>query len=142
MKVAKTVPLTKPPRPSHRVARWWAIGAGVVCAAAGYVGAGASGMFGAAIGAALVVAFLSTGLIPVLIARDAQLTAGIGMALLLLTYTLRLALALAALVLLSRTDVADPQWLGATVVVTALTWLAIHVAHAVRRSKREPTVAP
>jgi hypothetical protein len=60
----------------------------------------------------------------------------------LLTYTLRLALTLAALVLISRAGFADSRWLGVTIIVCALTWSVVHVAHAVRASRREPTVVP
>lgn len=129
-------------RGSHRVALWWALGAGAVCAGSAFLAAGTSGLIGAAIGSALVVAFLSTGPIPILLAGSGGVTAGMGAAVLLLTYTLRLALALVALVLLSQADVADQRWLGISVVVTALTWIAVHAAHAVLRSRHEPTVEP
>jgi hypothetical protein len=94
------------------------------------------------VGAVLVVAFLSSGLIPVLLIRNEQVTPAMGLGLLLLTYSLRMLLAVAALIFLSRTDALDRQWIGATVVVTALTWISVHVAHAIRRSHSEPTIEP
>jgi hypothetical protein len=130
------------PHGSHRVARWWTLGAGAACAVVAYFTAGASGLAGAAVGTALVVAFLSSGLIPVLLIKNEQVTPAMGLGVLLLTLSLRMMLTVAALVLLSRTDALDRQWIGATVVVTALTWISIHVAHAIRRSRSEPTIEP
>lgn len=129
-------------KPAHAVARWVAIAVGAVCSAAGFVAAGGPGVAGAAVGTLLVVAFLSTGIAPIFLARGAELGAGLGMAVLLLTYTLRLALALVAFVLISQADFADARWVGLTIVATALAWTAVHVWSAVQRSKTEPTIVP
>ncbi len=128
--------------PAHRAARRWTLAAGGACSAAGGLTAGWGGLAGAVVATLIVVAFLSTGLVPVLVTGGIRLRAGAGLAVLLLTYTLRLALALLALALISRIDAVDARWLGVTIVATALTWSAAHVWHAVRRSATEPTVEP
>lgn len=81
-------------------------------------------------------------MVPVLLARDAKVDAALGMGVLLLTFTLRLALAFVALALISRADFVDGQWVGVTIIVTALTWIAVHAVSAVRGSRTELTIVP
>ncbi|HEX6232503.1 MAG TPA: hypothetical protein VFZ63_05205 [Jiangellaceae bacterium] len=127
---------------SHAIARRWTLVAGLACSLAGWAAAGTEGLAGGLVATAIVVAFLTSGLIPIWVTQGPQVSAGLGLAVLLLTYTLRLALALMALVLISRAGFADARWLGVTVVACALCWSAVHVAHSVRASRREPTVVP
>ncbi|HEX5994125.1 MAG TPA: hypothetical protein VFY84_03170 [Jiangellales bacterium] len=127
---------------SHVVARRWTLAAGLACALAGWAVAGVNGLAGGLVATAIVVAFLTTGLIPIRITQGADVRAGLGLAVLLLTYTLRLALALMALALISQAGFADTRWLGITIIACALSWSAVHVAHSVRTSRREPTVVP
>lgn len=129
-------------RPAQATARRATLAAGAVCSLAGWLAAGNGGLAGGVVATLLVVAFLSSGLLPLLIAGNPALGAGLGLAVLLLTYTLRLALALMALVLISRADFADGRWLGLTIIACALTWSAVHVWSAVRASRTEPTVVP
>jgi hypothetical protein len=127
---------------SHRTARRWTLVVGVACSLVGWVAAGTEGLAGGLVATAIVVGFLTSGLIPIRITQGASVRAGLGLAVLLLTYTLRLALVLAALVLISRAGLVDARWLGVTIIACALTWSAVHVAHAVLASRHEPTVVP
>lgn len=127
---------------SHVIARRWTLAAGLACSLAGWAAAGGEGLAGGLVATAIVVAFLTTGLIPIRITQGADVGAGLGLAVLLLTYTLRLALALMALVLIGQAGFADTRWLGVTIIACALSWSAVHVAHAVRASRHEPTVVP
>lgn len=127
---------------SHRTARRWTLVAGLACSLAGWTAAGTEGLAGGLVATVIVVGFLTSGLIPIRVTQGADVRAGLGLAVLLLTYTLRLALALAALVLISRAGFADSRWLGVTIIACALCWSAVHVAHAVRASRHEPTVVP
>lgn len=127
---------------AHVAARRWTLAAGAACSVAGGLAGGTGGLAGAVVATLIVVAFLSTGLVPVLVTGAVRLRPGLGLAVLLLTYTLRLALALLALALISRIDAVDGRWLGTTIVATALAWSAAHAWHAVRRARSEPTVVP
>jgi ATP synthase protein I len=127
---------------SHAVARRWTLVAGLACSLAGWAAAGTEGLAGGLVATAIVVAFLTSGLIPIKVTQGVEVRAGLGLAVLLLTYTLRLALALMALALISRAGFADTRWLGVTIIACALTWSAVHVAHSVRASRREPTIVP
>lgn len=127
---------------SHVIARRWTLAAGLACSLAGWAAAGTDGLAGGLVATVIVVAFLTTGLIPIRITQGADVRAGLGLAVLLLTYTLRLALALMALALISQAGFADTRWLGMTIIACALSWSAVHVAHAVRASRHEPTVVP
>lgn len=127
---------------SHVIARRWTLATGLACSLAGWAAAGGEGLAGGLVATASVVAFLTTGLIPIRITQGADVRAGLGLAVLLLTYTLRLALALMALALISQAGFADTRWLGVTIIACALSWSAVHVAHAVRASRHEPTVVP
>jgi hypothetical protein len=123
-------------------ARLWAAGAGALCALAGWFAAGTPALVAGASATLLVVAFLSTGVVPLLVAQRSPEYAGPGMIVLLLTYTLRLVLLLVAFVLLGRAGFVDERWLGGTVVVVALTWVVAQVAYAVKASRTELTVVP
>ncbi|HSI92216.1 MAG TPA: hypothetical protein VK925_01900, partial [Jiangellaceae bacterium] len=112
-------------------ARRWTFVVGAVCAIGGWLAAGPEGLTGGLAATVIVVAFLSTGQVPVLIAQAPQSYAGLSLVVLLLTYALRLALVLAAFVLLNRTDFVDSRWLGLTAVAAALTWTIAHVGHTV-----------
>lgn len=123
--IGRTTGRTKAP---HVAARRWAVGVGVACAAAGGIVAGTPGLVGASVGAVIVVAFLSSGRLPLLLTEWARLPASAGLGVLLLTYTFRLALALLALALLTRVESVDSRWLGGTIVACGLTWTLAHVA--------------
>lgn len=127
---------------SHAIARRWTLAAGLACSLAGWAAAGTEGLAGGLVATVIVVAFLTSGLIPIRVTQGAEVRAGLGLAVLLLTYTLRLALALMALALVGRAGFADTRWLGVTIIVCALSWSAVHVAHSVRASRREPTIVP
>ncbi len=127
---------------SHRTARRWTLVVGAASSLAGWLAAGTEGLAGGLVATAIVVGFLTSGLIPIRLTQGRDFRPGLGLAVLLLTYTLRLALALAALVLISRADFADARWLGVTVIACALTWSAVHVGHSIRASRHEPTVVP
>ena len=88
---------------------------------------GRAGALGAACGAAVVVGFLWSGLVPVLITRGTPTRAGLGLSVLLLTYTLRLALVLLALRLAMRTEALDRRALGLSIIACSLVWTAVHV---------------
>jgi hypothetical protein len=75
-------------------------------------------------------------MLPLALAGAGGLGAGVGLGVLLLTYTLRLALVLLALRLLQRIDTLDPRWLGATIIVCALAWSAVHLGVAIRGESR------
>ncbi|HZY27883.1 MAG TPA: hypothetical protein VFE49_06465 [Jiangellaceae bacterium] len=125
---------TQSPR-AQAIARWAAVGVGVVCSAVAWFAVGADGAASAAIGMVIVVGFFWTGTIPVSLTDRARLGAGAGLAVLLLTYTMRLAVVLLMLRLLSYVDVIDRRSLGLTIIACALTWSAVHVGTAVRRSR-------
>ena len=108
----------------------------------GWLALGTSGLFSGALATVLVVAFLTTGLVPVKLIHRPQDYPGLSIAVLLLTYALRVVLVLMALSLLGRTDVADGRWLAVTIVAVALTWSGAHVVHAMRASRREVTIVP
>lgn len=105
---------------------------GLVCAAAGWAAAGADGLVSATLGALVVVAFFSSGAVPLFLAAQGGLRVGAGLALLLLTYTLRLALVLLALRLAYRADFVDGAWLGGTIISCALVWSALQLAVVIR----------
>jgi hypothetical protein len=127
---------------SYRTARRWTLVAGLACTLAGWAAADTAGLAAGLVATAIVVAFLTSGLIPIWVTRGVDVGAGLGLAVLLLTYTLRLALALAALVLISRAGFADGRWLGVTIIICALVWSGVHVAHSISASRRELTVVP
>jgi hypothetical protein len=127
---------------SYRTARRWTLVAGLACSLAGWAAAGTAGLAGGLVATAIVIAFLTSALIPIWVTQGTAGRAGLGLAVLLLTYTLRLALALAAFVLISRAGFADSRWLGVTIIVCALVWSGVHVTQSIRASRREPTIVP
>ncbi|MBD0293357.1 MAG: hypothetical protein ICV70_07265 [Jiangellaceae bacterium] len=116
----------------HVVARWATVAAGGACALAGWFAAGVDGFGSALAGAALVVGFFWSGLIPIFLVDRARVGPGLGLAVLLLTYTLRLAVVVLLLRLLTRADLVHDQWLGATIIVCALSWTAVHTGGTLR----------
>lgn len=124
------------PRPSQvAAARRGTLLAGLVCAAGSWATYGASGLVSAALGALVVVAFFSTGLLPLLLAGSAAPRAGMALALLLLTYTLRLALVLLGLRLAERAEFLHAPSLGTTIIGCAVVWCALHVVAVIRASR-------
>lgn len=101
--------------------------AGGVSTLVALAGAGVDGLLAGVIGTLLVVAFFASGSVPLVLAGQAGLRAGAGVALLLLTYALRLIVALAVLVLAANSDRVDVAALGVTLIVCALTWSALQV---------------
>lgn len=108
--------------------------AGMACVAVAYVVAGAEGALGAGIGAALVLAFLWTGIVPLLLVRGpaAEAAKGLAAGLLILSYTLRLAVALAVLKLAGSSEVLSQRALGVTVIVTAAVWVSAQLVRGLR----------
>jgi hypothetical protein len=100
---------------------------GAVSTLVALAGAGVDGLLAGVIGTLLVVAFFASGSVPLVLAGQAGLRAGAGVALLLLTYVLRLIVALAVLVLAANSDRVDVAALGVTLIVCALTWSALQV---------------
>jgi ATP synthase protein I len=92
-----------------------------------WAGVGIEGLLGGVIATLLVVVFFASGSVPLVLAGQAGLRAGAGVALLLLTYVLRLVLALAVLVVAASSDRVDPAALGVTLIVCALTWSGLQV---------------
>ncbi len=95
--------------------------AGLATVVAAVVLRGTSAGTAAAVGVAVVAAFLWTGSIPLAVGPKLGL-AGFGAVLVLLTYTLRLILALVVLRLAAEFH--DERWLGLGVVIAALVWPA------------------
>jgi hypothetical protein len=104
---------------------------GLVMTVAAWIAAGGDGLAAGAAGTVVVVAFFWSGTIPVFITRGAESTA-LGMGVLLLTYSLRIVIVLAVLALIGQADVVNERWLGATVIVCALSWAAAHAVFALR----------
>jgi hypothetical protein len=121
---------------AHIIARWATVLVGLACAAIAGLATGTSGLVSALVAIPLVVGFFWSGMLPLALAGAGGLGAGVGLGVLLLTYTLRLALVLLALRLLQRIDTLDPRWLGATIIVCALAWSAVHLGVAIRGESR------
>ena len=115
-----------------RVPRRGTLLAGLVCAAVGWLAGGTDGLLSAGLGALVVVAFFSTGVVPLFLANQGGLRVGMGLAMLLLTYTLRLAVVLVALRLADRAHFLDGTWFGLTVIACALVWSGLQVAVVLR----------
>jgi hypothetical protein len=121
---------------AHVVARWATVLVGLGCAGIGWLVAGTSGLLAALVAIPLVVGFFWSGMVPLALVGVGGLGSGVGLGVLLLTYTLRLALVLLALRLLQRFDTLDRRWLGATIIVCAVAWSAVHLGFAVRGESR------
>lgn len=114
-----------------RVRRWraaWAPGAallaGAVVAVFGALDVGARGAGSVALGTALVVGFLATGVVPLFLVRGQESSAALGAGVLLLNYTLRLAVAVLVLRVAGRSEAVEPRWTGLAVIACALAWAA------------------
>ena len=83
---------------------------------------------GAALGALLVLAFFTTGAVPLLMVGGELSRAGLGFVVLLMTYALRLVALLVVLTVVSRSGVADVRWLALTVIALTLVWVGAQVA--------------
>ena len=108
--------------------------AGLACAVVAGLAVGREGLLGAAIGTALVLGFLWSGIVPLLVVRgDAAASAkGLATGILLLSYTLRLALALVVLKLAGGSDALSQRALGITVIVTAAVWTLAQLVRGLR----------
>lgn len=106
--------------------------AAVVCALVAALSSGVAGAVSAAVGGAVVVAFCSSGTLPLAVFGGVGERAGVALAVLLLTYTLRLAVALVVLRLAGRSDLLEPRVIGLTVIACALAWTGTQVRSALR----------
>jgi hypothetical protein len=101
---------------------------------------GADGAWSALLGAGLVLAFLSAGSLPFVVAGDTtQGRGGVAFVVLGLTYALRLVLALVVLKLASRADWVHGTVVGLSVIACALAWAATMVVLGVSR-RHQPTL--
>lgn len=106
---------------------------GGACAVAAAAVAGRAGLLAALVGTALVLAFLWSGILPLLVAgRGAPPARGAATGLLVLTYTLRLALALVVLRLAAGSQALAARPLGLTVIATAAAWVAAQLWRGLR----------
>jgi ATP synthase protein I len=130
----------------HR--RWWAPGAGaaagLVVAAVAASDVGLRGAGSAALGTALVLLFLGSGLLPLLLIRGQESSdaVGFGVGVLLLNYTLRLAVALVVLQVASRSESVEPAWTAYAVIATALVWTTAQAVAVLGPGTRDPDPAP
>jgi hypothetical protein len=117
--------------------RWWAPAAaavaGVAVALAGAAQDGSGALWSGLLGAALVVGFLGSGLLPFAAASAMGGSASLGAGVLLLNYTLRLALAVAVLRVAGRSDAVEPRWTAGAVVAAAFAWTAAQAVAVLRR---------
>lgn len=100
---------------------------------AAWLDAGAGGLVAGLIATLLVIGFFWTGLLPLFAVKGPDASMATGLAVLLFTYTARLAVVLVVLVLSRRWDFLDERWAGVTIIASALTWIATHVALTIRR---------
>lgn len=127
-----------PGAPAHVLARRACLAVGTVCSLVAWATVGTGGLVSGLTATAVVVAFFWSGMVPLFIVRELRTGAGTGMALLLLTYTLRLALVLMALQVARQIEALDGPTIGVTIVASALTWIAVHVAASVHRRSARP----
>jgi hypothetical protein len=127
---------------AHALARRWTLGAGAVLVAAAWFLTGGGGAASAAVGGVIVVLFLSSGVVALRLFGREDVPGGMGLVVFLLAFALRLLVVLFAVALIIRFDWVDAQWLGGSIVVCALVWIAAHTWHAWRRSRFELTVEP
>lgn len=85
---------------------------------------GGRGALSTALGVALVVGFLGSGIVPLLLVRGLEGSAALGLGVLLLNYTTRLAVAVVVLTLVDRSGNLEPRWTGLAVIAGALAWSA------------------
>lgn len=128
--------------PAHALARRWTLGAGAVLVAIGWIVTSGGAAASSAVGALIVVLFLSTGAVALRLLGREDVPGGMGLVVFLLAFALRLLVVLFAVALIIRFDWVDAQWLGVSIVVCALVWITTHTWHAWRRSRSELTVEP
>lgn len=114
------------------VRRWAAplalLAGGVVSACWGVLAGVQGAPLGAALGALLVLAFFTTGAVPLLLVGGELSRAGLGFVVLLMTYALRLVALLVVLTVVSRSEAVDVRWLALTVIALTLVWVSAQVA--------------
>ncbi|GAA3390184.1 hypothetical protein [Cryptosporangium minutisporangium] len=99
------------------------LGAVIVLLGGAFLLGGSDALAGAAVGVALVAAFLVSGRLPFLV--DAQLAPGLAYLVLGINYLFRVVLLLVALVALKDKDWLDARALGVVVIAGALVWNAM-----------------
>lgn len=101
---------------------------------------GGDGVWSALLGLALVLAFMSAGSLPFVVAGDTrQGRGGVAFVVLGLTYALRLVVALVVLKVAARSHVLDRQVIGLSVIACALAWTGTHVVLGLSR-RHAPTL--
>ena len=101
---------------------------------------GSDGFWSGLLALALVLAFMSAGSLPFVVAGDTtQGRGGVAFVILGLTYALRLVVALVVLKLAARSHVLDRQVIGLAVIGCAIAWTATHVVLGLSR-KHAPTL--
>ena len=124
----------------NRVAALVTTVVGAAGTAVGAATSGSDGVWSALLGLVLVLAFMSAGAIPFVIAGDTRNgRGGVAFVVLGLTYALRLVLALVLLKLAARSHVLDRQVIGLTAIACAVAWTTTHVVLGLSR-KHAPTL--
>ncbi len=96
--------------------------AGAACALVAGLSGGGRGVVSAGLALAVVVAFFTSGLLPLALARSAVGRTRAALLVALTNYGLRLVVLLVVLRVAVRLGAVDPRALGTTLVVCALTW--------------------
>lgn len=113
---------------------------GLLCAAAAYAARGSEGAWSALLAAGVVVAFMSAGSIPLVVAGDTRDGRGaVGFVVLGLTYALRLVLGVVLFGVVSSSGSLDTRVVGLVVVASAIAWTATHVVLGLSR-RHAPTL--
>ena len=101
---------------------------------------GSDGLWSGLLALALVLAFMSAGSLPFVVAGDTtQGRGGVAFVILGLTYALRLVVALVVLKLAARSHMLDRQVIGLVVIACAIAWTSTHVVLGLSR-KHAPTL--
>lgn len=112
---------------------------GAACTAVAAATHGGDGVWSALLGLVLVLAFMSAGALPFVVAGDTtQGRGGVAFVILGLTYALRLVLALVLLKLAAESDVLDRQVIGLTAIACAVAWTSTHVVLGLSRKHAPP----
>lgn len=101
---------------------------GLGCAAVAGDRLGRPGVLSAVLGAALVLGFFWSGLVPFLLARGQEGGKGVALLVLVLNYVTRLVALFAVLVVATQAGAVDRRAVGLSVVACSLAWTAAHVA--------------
>jgi hypothetical protein len=124
----------------NRVAALVTSAVGLAGTAAGTAARGSDGLWSGLLALALVLAFMTAGSLPFVVAGDTtQGRGGVAFVILGLTYALRLVVALVVLKLAARSHVLDRQVIGLVVIACAVAWTSTHVALGLSR-KHAPTL--